>query len=256
MSWLLIIILIITLLSVLAGIRKGLIRTIVSTFFLVFVMLLSTWLTPYARQALEDYTQVESYVETKCDAFITNALTASQNNHQKTAGTENVSDAENADAGDGISQIENQEDLRAFADTLGLPAFWTEKLMQASTKENFQASLQESAALYAKEYLSQAIMNIISFLLAFAISIFFIWLVLRVVDVVTELPFISFANRLGGGIAGLVRSILWVWVFFSVLAIFGETQWGASCMNEIKQDQILSFLYSNNLLLDIILRML
>lgn len=262
MSWLLIIILIITLLSVLAGIRKGLIRTIVSTFFLGFVMILSVWLTPYAENALKDYTSVESFVNAKCDAFIENALTSAQGTGEEAANPEagseleNISGEENIDISELASQIGGTESLEQLTKSLGLPAYWAERLIQGSTEESFQGALQESVASYAKAYLAGAVMKILSFLLAFVISIIFIWIVLRAVDIVTALPFISLANRFGGAVVGLARSVLWVWIFFAVLAIFGETQWGAVCMREIEQDQILGFLYSNNLLLDIILKML
>ncbi|MDD3278253.1 MAG: CvpA family protein [Lachnospiraceae bacterium] len=236
MSWLLMIVLIITLLSVLAGARKGLVRTIVSTFFLVFVTCLSVWLQPYAEDALQKYTNAESYIQKKCETYIEDKLTST-------------------DSPD-IVQTGDTAKLETVLRSLGLPSYWTSKLLQGSEQSNYQSLLADSVSDYASTYLTKAIMKILAFALAFLIAIFFIWLVLRAADAVTSLPFISLANRLGGAAAGLVRSLLWIWVFFAILSIFGQTGWGIACMKQIQNNQILRYLYSNNYLLDMILKML
>lgn len=241
MSWLLIVILVILVLSVIQGLRKGLIRTIVSTFFLVFVMAISIWLVPYVEELLDKNTKLPEYIEEKCETFLADSL-----------GTVSGSPAP-----DGNGEAQGDESQKIFEEEqiekLPLPDYLKDKILDNNTESTYQNLVVNTFADYVSKYLSGLILYIISFMIAFVLSVIILQIIMKAVDLVTELPLIGLANRLGGAAAGVVRALLWVWVFFAVLTIFGNTGWGSICMAEISKDPILDYLYTHNLLLELIL---
>ncbi len=222
MSWLLIIILVILVWSVTLGLRKGLIRTIVSTFFLVFVILISNWLTPHVEDFLKDHTKLPEYIEEKFSEF------------QAERGGESVQESDQA--------------KQDFVYSLPIPDYMRQEIMNDSRNSSEQGTVTFTE--YIVSYLSENTLKIISFVIAFILSIILIQIILRAVDVVTDLPIIGFANRLGGAVAGIGRALLWVWFFFGVLTLCSNTTWGIRFMQEIEKDPILNYLYTHNLLME------
>lgn len=246
MSWLLIVILIILILSVGQGIRKGLIRTIVSTFFLIFVMAISIWLTPYIEDLLKTHTSFPAYIEERCESFVQSELGGVMG--------ESSGEGQAASAEGEQSAVQSGMEKEQI-DKLPIPSYLKEKLMDNNTGEMYQSLVVDSFAEYLTKYLSGIVLYIAAFMISFVAAVILIQIIMKAVDVVTELPLIGLANRLGGGAAGVVRALLWVWVFFAVLTIFGSTSWGKICMSEINNDMILSYLYRHNLLMELILNL-
>ena len=63
---------------------------------------------------------------------------------------------------------------------------------------------------------------------------------------IAEIPGISFLNRMGGAGLGVVRAVLWIWIFFAVVYCFQATHWGNVCMKQIQGDPALAWLRENN----------
>lgn len=233
MSWLLIAIIVILLLSVIQGFRKGLVRTIVSTFFLIFVMAISIWITPYIQEFLESHTQVPEYVRESCETFLSDQM-------------------------GGVTGTPTEEGEDSFQEKiikeLPIPAFLKEKLETNNTEEKYQQLAADNFGEYLAGYLSEIILYLLSFLIAFVVAVILIEVTLKLVDIMTELPLLGIANRVGGAAAGLVRALLWVWVFFAILTLFGNTEFGSACVIEIGKNPALNFLYTNNLLLSLLLK--
>ena len=65
MNWLLLVILIVIILSAAAGYRRGFVRTVLSMVFLILVMVVSGWISPYISDALKEHTQITETIR-KC----------------------------------------------------------------------------------------------------------------------------------------------------------------------------------------------
>lgn len=227
MSWLAIIILAILALSVIQGIRKGLIRTIVSTFFFVFVIMISNWLSPHVEGFVKEHTKLPEYIEEKFTEF------------QAERGGEQTSESDQA----------KQE----FIYSLPIPDYMRQEIMSDSDASSGQGTVTFTE--YLVSYLSESALRIIAFLIAFVLSIVLLHIILKAVDVVTDLPIIGFANRLGGAVAGIARALLWLWLFFGILTLCSNTGWGSQFMQEIDKDPFLNYLYTHNLLVKLIFKM-
>ena len=64
MNWLLLVILIVIILSAAAGYRRGFVRTVLSMVFLILVMVVSGWISPYISDALKEHTQITETIRT------------------------------------------------------------------------------------------------------------------------------------------------------------------------------------------------
>lgn len=232
MNWLLIIVLIIMVLSAVVGYYRGFVRTVLSMAFLILVLILSGWINPYVRRALDEHTQITETIRNSCRDMIMESL---------------QSRAETAD--DGTSQ--EQENLLS---SLGLPGDLLNGILQE--EENQQQQQTELLAASAADNLADLAVNGIVFLVSFFLAWIVVRILMRIADAFTELPVIGFVNRVCGGLVGILRAFLWVWIFFLVLMIFAGTGWGRICMAAVQEDPFLQFLYDNNLVLKFVLALL
>lgn len=232
MSWLLIVILILTAFSVVQGIRKGLIRSVVSTFFMIFAVAIAVLIVPYLDRFLDEYSQLPEYIQKKCEVFL----------------QEELADVLGEDML--LEEISQQNELIG---QLPLPESMKKVLVENNTQEMYHTLVADTFGEYLAKYLSELILNLLSFAIAFVLAVIILQIILKVVDFVMELPVLGFVNQLGGAAAGLIRAFLWLWVFFALLPLIGSTELGSICIEEIGKSPFLFYLYTHNLLLEILL---
>lgn len=92
----------------------------------------------------------------------------------------------------------------------------------------------------------------IAFAISFLLTNIIVNMILYAVDILTELPVIGTLNRIGGMTVGIIQGILWIEIFFLVVAFLSGTEIGGSLLNGIGQDPVLSWLYDKNYLLQVI----
>lgn len=230
MNWLLVIILIVVALSAVIGYYRGFVRTVLSMVFLILVMILSGWISPYIGNALEEHTQITETIRSACTELLEDAL----NGQVQTTGED----------------VQEQENYLA---SLGLPSDLFHGVMNDENLQNVQQQQTESVAAAAADYLTGLAVNGIVFVASFLLAWIIVRILMRIADAFAELPVIGFFNRICGGLVGILRGLLWVWIFFIILTIFVGTGWGRSCMQAVREDLFLSFLYDNNLILRVLL---
>lgn len=126
MNWLLVIILIVVALSAVIGYYRGFVRTVLSMVFLILVMILSGWISPYIGNALEEHTQITETIRSACTELLEDAL----NSQVQTTG-ENVQEQEN------------------YLASLGLPSDLFHGVMNDENLQNVQQQQTESVAAAA-----------------------------------------------------------------------------------------------------------
>lgn len=231
MNWLLILLLVVTILSVIAGYYRGFVRTAISMVFMILVLILSGWLSPYIGKALEEHTPVAEGIHDACRNMVAEML-------EEQSGSISAN-----------GEMEQQELLNM----LGLPA---ELLGGVLSTEQLQTGQEEVIQVFAEQtadVLTNLAVDAIVFLVSFAAAWIVVCIVRRVADIFTELPVLGFVNRVCGGVLGMIRALFWVWIFFLVLTVFSGTEWGNFCLQAIREDSVLLFLYRNNLILKFLL---
>ena len=231
MSWLFILLLIFAAVWMIQGYRKGLLQTAISMVFLALVLVLTVWLNPYISDYIRNNTSLGQTVQEQCGKML-----------------------EEQFGDDGTA--EDAEGQEAFIENLPLPQSLKDSLAQNNTAEMYQKLAVDNFSDYLSGYLARGIVNFASFVIAFLVAILLVRIVLYAVNILTAFPGIRFLNRTGGLVLGAVRAVIWIWIFFIAVTIFAGTEWGSMCLREISGNEILSWLYSKNYLMNVILSLI
>lgn len=219
MNWLRYVLLAVCILSALAGYRKGLVRTVLSMVSLILVTGLAIWMNPYVTDVLNERTTLPQYVEKKC-------LETFENNE--------------------FLSGENQDVQKKWLESMGVPEELVNQILGSGAVQDYQEEQLHSLASYAAKAVSEKIMKGIAFFLTLVLAVVFVTIAVKIVELITEIPGISFLNRMGGAGLGVVRAVLWIWIFFAVVYCFQATHWGNVCMKQIQGDPALAWLRENN----------
>lgn len=230
MSWLFWILLVIFALFVIQGARKGLVRTAVSMVSFLLVIVAASWINPYMGEFIREHTSWEESIQERTGEMLEGM----------------IEDQLEPDAG------QQEEIIRQ----LPLPEGMKDMLLANNNEDGYQSMAAEGFADYVSGYLAYAIINGIAFVLSFVVTIFLIRLILYAVDILTDLPVLGGINRAGGIVLGAIQGLLWLWIIFLIIALFADTPAGSVLMGQIQKDPVLDWLYNNNYLTIIIMRIL
>ena len=70
--------------------------------------------------------------------------------------------------------------------------------------------------------------------------------------IISDLPVIGGLNRVAGGALGLGTGLIIVWILFIVITLLYDTGLGKACFENIAENEFLTFLYNNNILMQYI----
>ena len=79
---------------------------------------------------------------------------------------------------------------------------------------------------------------------------------LLILDSITKLPGIHLVNAIGGAVFGLVNALIFIWILCMIVTALASTEFGINTLGMIKESPFLSFIYNNNLLLQLIAALL
>ena len=77
-------------------------------------------------------------------------------------------------------------------------------------------------------------------------------IVLKALDLITKLPIIKTLNKTLGCFVGILKGIITVWMLFIILSVISQNEFVASMLQDISGNSILTYLYSNNLIADLL----
>lgn len=225
MNWLFWVVAVLIAYHVIDGLYRGFIKKSVSAVSLIVTLVLVTYLTPQITTFIQEYTSLHESLQEKCSDIF---LNGEYNQDVKT---------------DQVMMIENME----------LPENIKEILLENNNSEAYDILAVTGFHDYVGAYLANMIINALAYLLTFVI----VWTVLRAIllalDVVAKLPLLHGINRLAGGILGLVMGVVFVWVVFLLVTILCNGDIGREFFKLISENQFLLFLYSQNVILKIVL---
>ena len=234
MNWLRYVLLAVCILSALAGYRKGLVRTVLSMVSLILVTGLAIWMNPYVTDVLNERTTLPQYVEKKClETFENNEFLSGENQDVQKKWLESM-------GGESLMTIKHR------LESMGVPEELVNQILGSGAVREYQEEQLHSLASYAAKAVSEKIMKGIAFFLTLVLAVVFVTIAVKIVELIAEIPGISFLNRMGGAGLGVVRAVLWIWIFFAVVYCFQATHWGNVCMKQIQGDMALAWIRENN----------
>lgn len=211
------------------GLKRGMLRMAFSLVSVIVVLLLVNLLTPPVKQLLKMtpiYTEVQSSIEKYIKDNVETA-------------TENVTQT-------GVSA------QKKIIDNLPLPQEVKNSLNENNTEESYAALKVDSFAGYIAESLADMIISAITFVLLFVVLTLLIRILVHILDIVAKLPVIKTFNSIGGAIIGLFESIIIIWILCIVVTAFSATDWGQSICKAIADNGLLSLIYDNNMIQQLI----
>ena len=193
--------------------EKGLIKVVFSMVSMFLAMVLTALISPTVTGMLSNNDTIYTYVSDKVEQMVD-------------ANEEQV-DSSNEDS---------------FIENLRLPKSIKENLVENRDKgmSNFKGYITES--------ISKIILKAAGFVLTFIVSLILIWVLSKVLDIISKLPVLNQINKSAGLIAGLVHGLILVWIFFAIITVFGGTGFGQSALAAVEESVILSFVYDKNFL--------
>ncbi len=229
MNVLTLIVIVIFAISALRGYQKGFVKSLASLASIFLSLVLVNLANPYVTDFLKEHTPVYTYIEEKCGETFSAAL---QNN----AATE---------AGAALLQDE-------VIESLPLPDVLKNMLRQSNTPEYYAEQAIRSFSEYVPKYMANLILTIVSFVCTWILVIVFVWLAVKALDLVANLPVIKGINQVLGLLVGLVQGLIIVWIGFLVITVFSHADTGRQLMSMISENPFLETLYNTNILLDIL----
>ncbi|MCI5700131.1 MAG: CvpA family protein [Lachnospiraceae bacterium] len=212
------------------GFRRGLVRTAISMVSVLLIMTIVSGISPLVSDVLEKQTVIKVKIEEKCEAALEDVL-------------------------QGRTEPGKSEQI-SIIEELPIPMLLKEELLENNNRVIYDMLSVDTFAGYLAAFLASAIVQILVFLISFIAASIILKVITNILDLFANLPILGGINRLGGFMLGIISGLLYLWVFFLLITLFGGTEVGAYLLKEIAGDKLLDYLYENNLLMQFLMSVL
>lgn len=216
LTWLGIVVLAILAVVAYRGYKRGFIREVVSFFFVFLAIAVSWAINPYVNEFFMENTPVYEMVRESCKRFVSSG--------EKDEG-------------------ENTGSQTGFIEDLELPELLQKGLEANNTEEVYAYLSVETFGEYVSEALARMIINGLSFAVSYMMASVILRLGTWILNVLAGLPVLNGANKLAGGMVGLVKGVLFIWIAFLVLTVLCSTEIGRQGLSLIEKDPFLNVVY-------------
>lgn len=140
----------------------------------------------------------------------------------------------------------------SMIETSYLPEFLQKSLIQDNNNEVYNQMGVNTFLDYVGAYIARWIIKAVIFMIVFILILVAMKIVVLVLNVVTMLPIIHGANKLVGGIIGLISALFIIWSMFLIVDVMYQKEWAQNSKQEIEENILLNTIYSSNLLIKVI----
>lgn len=253
MNGLFLIVICILLFGAINGYRLGFLRVIYSLFSWILVFAFVTWTTPYITSYIEEHTTIAITIQEKCVSYIEESVKGEETAEEAKAEDATAKDVTLEDAAE-EANVENS--LNTLLPGINLPKAVVSRFQDSAADTAGQ--ILESSGIYDK--IAEGIAHFIIEGIAFFIALIFVSIISRYIssalNLVSRLPIIHGINKLLGVLAGLLKGFAVVWIAFYIIALCCTSELGAQLVTYIQENAFLTYLYDNNIILDIIMTFL
>lgn len=222
MNWLLIAVSVILLGNAIIGMKVGFIKTVFSLVSLILALFLTIWISPLVKDTMRDNEKLYQGIANKIEKMLPFE--------------------------DKVAHKEEPE----LIEGLSIPKSVKEGLLKNNTAEKYKEFAITSFKQYVSKYLTEVTINALSFIATFTVILIALWVIFLALNLISKLPLLNQLNKTAGLLAGLVHGLILVWLFFLLLTIFSTTEFGQSTMKLVAENELLSIIYNNNILLKFI----
>lgn len=266
MNWILIAVGLTFAICIIVGYVRGILRIGVSLLATIATIVLVMFLTPYAGDALEKYSPINSMVEEQCIKLFTPEIGDLDLSQIDLSGTslENLDedqlaafDLESAgvsmsDITTIVGELPKDEQIKLIEESK-IPSFMQSALLSNNNSEIYNKLGISSFPEFIGAYISKIIINILSFVITFILVTVIVRALIVAVDIISDLPVLGLATRFAGAALGAVAALIIVWVGFLIVTLTYATGFGAECFEQISASGFLTLLYENNMLLKLLM---
>lgn len=226
MNWLAIATIILLVGYALRGRQVGFIRTVFSIFSILIALVLSVSLSPYISKGLQQSEAFHTFVNEKVESGL------------------KIEDKE-----------ENTAEETQAIEGLKIPNSLKSALIENNNSEVYKALAINNFKGYVSGYLTIVVINAISFIVTFLVIKVLLFVLVRVLDIISKLPILNGLNKTAGLFVGILQGLVVIWVLCIVLTAFSGSKVGLEIYGLINESKFLSSIYDNNLLLNVVTNM-
>jgi uncharacterized protein (UPF0333 family) len=207
------------------GLKRGMIKMAFSLVSVFIVLILVNVLTPSVKQVLKS-TPVYSEINKNLETYV----------------NEHIADATEEMTQTGVNA------QKKIIEELPLPTGVKDSLIENNNQKSYDSMKVDSFSGYISEALSDMILGALTFVLLFIVITVLVKVLMNVLNLVAKLPVISTFNSAGGALIGLAEAVVIIWIACIVITIASTTEWGQAVCKAISENELLSFIYDNNMI--------
>lgn len=211
--------------SLYGGYKKGMVKMVLSCIALLATMIIVGVLSPIVTKAVKNTDSYESVLDSTEKRLVK----------------------------EGVFKEGNIEDI---IERLNVPDEIKNYLLDSNTVKKYAQLNVDNANDYIVHSIANIIVSALVFVVLFIIVYVCINIIISTLDLISKLPLINGINKLGGAVLGAAEGLLLVWLFFIGLNIFSNTEFARFVFEDINRNAVASFIYDNNLILKVVLKLL
>lgn len=233
------------------GSRRGLVRTVFGLFSSVVVLLAGTVISPVISNQLRNNEKFFNAISTRIEKSLENygkneEKKEIQEKPEKKAETKKKDKSiKNGESGISMDEIylpykmltENKVVEEIVSDILK-----NEHIKKA--KEDIQKEVNHRVAIY----LTGIVINSGTFIAVYFLLSVGLFVLGRVLNIISKLPVLNELNRMGGGIVGIFQGLVIVWLIFTLMMVFIDKPFVQEAMEQIENNFFLNLLYESNII--------
>lgn len=219
LNYLLIACIVILLACIIRGAHRGMLRIVFGVVGWIFIICFINYSSDYVTSYISDNTKVPTVVQEHITTHLTDKYNTSE---EKEAGT----------GEDAVMQV--------------VPNYIKEKVT-----ETVQSSIEATINFISQELTTAAIKGIAT-IVSIVAAILFLFILDKIIKAIGLVPGIKDVNRLLGIIAGVAEGMLIIWLLMYIASCFPASTLGEFVIKNAEKDQLVYFIYQNNLIARII----
>ena len=245
------------------GSRKGLVRTVFSLFSSIVVLLAGTVISPVLSNQLRNNEKIFNAISVRIEKSLENYGKSSEKAKEDKKEKRTVdNEIKNSGKNNKKSRKEIEKNVKVSADELYVP----DNLLSGNkaieeivsdilknehftkAKEDIQKEVNHRVAIY----LTGIVINSGTFIIVYFLLSAGLYILSRVLNIISKLPVLNELNRMGGGIAGLFQGLVVVWLIFTLMIVFIDKPFVQEGMNQIEGNVFLKLLFESNIIAKVI----
>lgn len=139
----------------------------------------------------------------------------------------------------------------ALIDRLPLPEGIKKGLVVNNNSEVYELLAVERFTDYVADYVATILTNGAGVVLSFVLSFAMLKIMACTINLVNHVPGLREVNRAAGGVLGVAKGVIILWILGLAATVFCSTQIGRRCMDFIQRDVFLTFLYEKDIFVKI-----